>query len=246
SHKCPPASAWRVVACRRCKLSVGLSSCNWASFVDLDSGVEELERVCDSLYAIDDVDIEMLCPDSPPMEGGIEEQVTEAEVDAVDEMMADVMVQADGVAEGVASQVDAKRLQLKGLLLASPEICEYQGPLEDSGYVLHIPYVISLRKMTSTRVPLRDSGCVLHISYVISLRKLASTRVPLERLRLASTRVPLERLRLASTRVPLEGLREAWRPPFKKFLAHPASPLGRFLVGCVSKQTLLVVTLRLP
>ncbi|CAL2238624.1 unnamed protein product [Prunus armeniaca] len=22
---------------------------------------------------------------------------------------------------------------------------------------------------------------------------------------------------------------KAWRPPFKKFLAHPASPLGRFL-----------------
>ncbi|BBN67915.1 hypothetical protein Prudu_226S000100 [Prunus dulcis] len=61
--------------------------------------------------------------------------------------------------------------------------------------------------MASTRVPLRDSGCVLHISYVISLRKLASTRVPLER------------------------LREAWRPPFKKFLAHPASPLGRFFSG---------------
>ena len=63
------------------------------------------------MYAIDDVDIEMLCPDSPPMEGGIEEQVIgedEAEVDAVDEMMADVMIQADGVAEGVASQVDAE------------------------------------------------------------------------------------------------------------------------------------------
>ncbi|CAL9004648.1 unnamed protein product, partial [Prunus brigantina] len=41
SHKCPPASAWRVAACRRCELSVGLSSCNWASFFDLGSCVEE-------------------------------------------------------------------------------------------------------------------------------------------------------------------------------------------------------------
>ncbi|CAL2249542.1 unnamed protein product [Prunus armeniaca] len=42
SHKCPPASAWRVAACRRCELSVGLSSCNWASFFDLGSCVEEV------------------------------------------------------------------------------------------------------------------------------------------------------------------------------------------------------------
>ncbi|BBG93452.1 hypothetical protein Prudu_001464 [Prunus dulcis] len=64
---------------------------------------------------------------------------------------------------------------------------------------------------------------------------------------MASTRVPLERLREGGEHQgPLERLREAWRPPFKKFLAHPASPLGAFLVGCVSKGTLLVVTLRLP
>ncbi|BBG93460.1 hypothetical protein Prudu_001472 [Prunus dulcis] len=66
------------------------------------------------------------------------------------------MVQADGVADDVASQVDAERLPLKSLLLASPN-GEHQGPLE--------------------------------------------------------------------------RLREAWRPPFKKFLAHPASPLGRFFSG---------------
>ncbi|BBN67706.1 hypothetical protein Prudu_159S000600, partial [Prunus dulcis] len=43
----------------------------------------------DSLYAIDDVDIEMLCPNSHPVEGGTEEQ-------------------ADGVVEGVAGQVDVE------------------------------------------------------------------------------------------------------------------------------------------
>ncbi|BBH05701.1 hypothetical protein Prudu_017167 [Prunus dulcis] len=31
--------------------------------------------------------------------------------------------------------------------------------------------------------------------------------------------------------IPLERLREEWRSPFKKFLAHPASPLGRFFSG---------------
>ncbi|CAL2276676.1 unnamed protein product [Prunus armeniaca] len=36
------ASAWRVAACRRCELSVGLSSCNWASFFDLGSCVEKV------------------------------------------------------------------------------------------------------------------------------------------------------------------------------------------------------------
>ncbi|BBN69820.1 hypothetical protein Prudu_1171S000100, partial [Prunus dulcis] len=74
--------------------------------------------------------------------------------------------------------------------------------------------------------PLRDSGCVLHISYVISLRKLASTRVPLERLR-----------EVGEHQGPLEDSGKHG-DPFKKFLAHPASPLGRFLVGCVSKRTL--------
>lgn len=57
------------------------------------------------LYAIDDVDIETLCPDSPRAEGGTEEQeVGEdgGEVDTVDEMM------ADEAAEGIADQVDAE------------------------------------------------------------------------------------------------------------------------------------------
>ncbi|CAL8154981.1 unnamed protein product [Prunus armeniaca] len=57
------------------------------------------------LYAIDDVDIETLCPDSPRAEGGTEEQeVAEdgGEVDTVDEMM------ADEAAEGIADQVDAE------------------------------------------------------------------------------------------------------------------------------------------
>ncbi|CAL8083190.1 unnamed protein product [Prunus armeniaca] len=47
------------------------------------------------LYAIDDVDIETLCPDSPRAEGGTEEQ-------EVGEMM------ADEAAEGIANQVDAE------------------------------------------------------------------------------------------------------------------------------------------
>ncbi|XP_034227602.1 uncharacterized protein LOC117636985 [Prunus dulcis] len=55
----------------------------------------------DSLYAIDDVDIETLRPNSPPIEGGVEEQVA-GEDDA------EVMVQADGVADDVASQADAE------------------------------------------------------------------------------------------------------------------------------------------
>ncbi|CAL8114443.1 unnamed protein product [Prunus armeniaca] len=57
------------------------------------------------LYAIDDVDIETLCPDSPRAEGGTEEQeVGEdgGEVDTVDEMM------ADEATEGIADQVDAE------------------------------------------------------------------------------------------------------------------------------------------
>ncbi|CAL8163989.1 unnamed protein product [Prunus armeniaca] len=58
------------------------------------------------LYAIDDVDIETLCPDSPPMEGGTEEQADGE--DAVDEMMADVAKQANGAAEGVDDQAEAE------------------------------------------------------------------------------------------------------------------------------------------
>ncbi|CAL2247521.1 unnamed protein product [Prunus armeniaca] len=63
------------------------------------------------LYAIDDVNIETLCPDSPPVEGGAEEQAAredEAEEDAVDEMMADVAEQADGAIEGLDDQAEAE------------------------------------------------------------------------------------------------------------------------------------------
>ncbi|BBG99755.1 hypothetical protein Prudu_009547 [Prunus dulcis] len=55
----------------------------------------------DSLYAIDDADIETLRPNSPLIEGEVEEQV-------VGEDDAEVMVQADGVADDVASQADAE------------------------------------------------------------------------------------------------------------------------------------------
>ncbi|CAL2257686.1 unnamed protein product [Prunus armeniaca] len=63
------------------------------------------------LYAIDDIDIETLCPDSPLVEGGTEEQAAgedEAEEEAIDEMMANVAEQADGAAKGVADQAEAE------------------------------------------------------------------------------------------------------------------------------------------
>ncbi|BBG97113.1 hypothetical protein Prudu_006131, partial [Prunus dulcis] len=91
-----------------------------------------------SLYAIDDVDIKMLCPNLPPVEGGTEEQVTgedEVEVDAVDKMMADAMVQADGATEGVAGQ----------------RFVSTRVPLKDSRHALHIRRMVPLRKLASTR-----------------------------------------------------------------------------------------------
>ncbi|CAL2270491.1 unnamed protein product [Prunus armeniaca] len=62
------------------------------------------------LYAIDDVDIETLCPDSPRAKGGIKEQEVGEDFgeDTVDEMMADVTEQADEAAEGIADQVDTE------------------------------------------------------------------------------------------------------------------------------------------
>ncbi|CAL2234714.1 unnamed protein product [Prunus armeniaca] len=67
--KCPLASAWRAVACRRCELSVGLSSCNWASFVDLGSRVEEVV-VCPLLRMLRD---EQNGPNSDDLPVGQEE-----------------------------------------------------------------------------------------------------------------------------------------------------------------------------
>ncbi|CAL2237719.1 unnamed protein product [Prunus armeniaca] len=65
------------------------------------------------------------------------------------------------------------------------------------------------------------------------LRKLTSARAPLKGLRTCSA-YPLGWLgrRPASPEGRcLWATREAWRPPFKKFLAHPASPLGHFFSG---------------
>ncbi|CAL8124078.1 unnamed protein product [Prunus armeniaca] len=62
-------------------------------------------------YAIEDVDIETLCPDLFPMHGGTEEQAVRkdgVEEDAVNEMMADVAEQAGGAVEGMVDLVDAE------------------------------------------------------------------------------------------------------------------------------------------
>ncbi|BBN70567.1 hypothetical protein Prudu_1504S000300, partial [Prunus dulcis] len=85
----------------------------------------------DPLYAIDDVTGE-----------------DEAEVDAIDEMMAYVMIQADGAAEGVAGQ----RYMSTRVLLGGLWAC--------------IAYTVEWFPLGSWRVPgspLRDSECVLHI-----------------------------------------------------------------------------------
>ncbi|CAL8168129.1 unnamed protein product [Prunus armeniaca] len=77
-----------------------------------------------------------------------------------------------------------------------------------------------------------DQGSPAGVSEIAPLRKLASAKAPLNGLR-ACFAYPLGWLgrRLASPEGRCLWATEAWRPHFKKFLAHPASPLGRFFSG---------------
>ncbi|CAL2257060.1 unnamed protein product [Prunus armeniaca] len=133
------------------------------------------------LYAIDDVDIETLCPDSPLVEGGAEEQAAredEAEEDAVDEMMADVAEQADRATEGVVDQAEVE--------VAAAQRSPAGGPPGRTPGV----FCISLR--------------------MVLLRKLASAKAPLKGLRACSAH-PLGWFPLVSWRVPGPSLRGSRR-----------------------------------